>query len=151
MNSFNFPENFSKGIAALSLTAVSAYFDELLLPVVILVFTMALDYASGMVKAAMTGTLSSRVGIVGILKKICYLLAVGVGVGADCVIANASGAQRFESPVACLVAVWLIINELISVLENIRDIGVPLPPFLCRLIKRLLKDADGSENEDGSV
>ena len=29
-----------------------------------------------------------------------------------------------------LAAVWLIANEVISILENIRDIGTPLPPFL---------------------
>ena len=31
---------------------------------------------------------------------------------------------------ASLVAIWLIANEIISILENIGDIGVNVPPFL---------------------
>ena len=38
---------------------------------------------------------------------------------------------------AVLVAVWLIINELISVLENLSRIGVPIPNFLKKIINKL--------------
>ncbi|MEI3124242.1 MAG: phage holin family protein [Oscillospiraceae bacterium] len=33
--------------------------------------------------------------------------------------------------------VWLIINELLSILENVEAIGVPLPAFLRKLLGRL--------------
>ena len=36
-----------------------------------------------------------------------------------------------------LVVIWLIINELISILENLATIGVPLPTFLFKLVGRL--------------
>ena len=36
-----------------------------------------------------------------------------------------------------LVTIWLIINELISILENLGKIGVPIPPFLKKVINRL--------------
>ena len=39
--------------------------------------------------------------------------------------------------IASLVAVRLICNELISILENIGDIGVPLPGFLDQLVSML--------------
>jgi phage-related holin len=39
--------------------------------------------------------------------------------------------------VACFVALWLICNEIISILENIADIGVDLPPFLLKIVKNL--------------
>ena len=39
--------------------------------------------------------------------------------------------------VATVVAVWLICNELISILENVVDIGVSIPPFLMPLVKRI--------------
>ena len=41
-----------------------------------------------------------------------------------------------------LVTVWLIINELISILENLGAVGVPLPGFLQKLIKRLKQTVD---------
>ena len=39
--------------------------------------------------------------------------------------------------VGLLVIVWLIINELISILENSGKIGVPMPDFLMKLLDRL--------------
>ena len=36
-----------------------------------------------------------------------------------------------------LVTIWLIINELISILENLKNIGVPLPKFLVTVVNRL--------------
>ena len=38
---------------------------------------------------------------------------------------------------ACVVAIWLVCNEIISILENIDDIGVSLPPFLKKIVKNL--------------
>ena len=37
--------------------------------------------------------------------------------------------------VATVVAVWLVVNELISILENLKDSGVKIPPFLMPLMK----------------
>lgn len=36
-----------------------------------------------------------------------------------------------------MVIVWLIINELLSILENVEAIGVPVPAFLRKLLGRL--------------
>ncbi|MBS7388704.1 MAG: phage holin family protein, partial [Oscillospiraceae bacterium] len=37
---------------------------------------------------------------------------------------------------------WLIANEIISILENIKDIGAPLPPFLMRLAENVKSQAE---------
>ena len=36
-----------------------------------------------------------------------------------------------------IVTVWLIINELISILENLSKMDVPIPAFLTKIIKKL--------------
>jgi len=46
-----------------------------------------------------------------------------------------------------LVTVWLIINELISVLENLAAIGVPGFPRLNRLLSRLKSTVNEKEDE----
>ena len=51
-----------------------------------------------------------------------------------------------------MVIVWLVINELISILENVAAIGGPVPGFLQKLIQRLKvsveeKVGDGDSNE----
>ena len=36
-----------------------------------------------------------------------------------------------------IVTVWLIINEMLSILENLGVLGVPIPGFLQSLVKKL--------------
>lgn len=43
----------------------------------------------------------------------------------------------FHFLVASVAAVWLIANEIISILENVKDIGAPLPPFLLKLARNI--------------
>lgn len=135
-----------KAFAAVTFTALAAYFDRLLLPLVILLIVMSADYASGLCKAFVKGELSSRVGITGIVKKLCYFLAVLAGAGVDYIMFYGEAAEfSVSSPVACLVAFWLILNELISILENINEIGVPLPDFLVKLTDKLLSKSGDKE------
>ena len=48
--------------------------------------------------------------------------------------------------VAAFVAVWLICNELISILENLKDIGVPMPAFLMPIVKNIAKKTEETLN-----
>ena len=134
-------EKTVKGIFSLALAGFSAYFGELLVPLCILLVAMVLDYISGLGKAWVTRTLSSRQGLVGILKKVWYLLVVCVGMVVDWVInmvLTGMGVTAWSSCfVGLLVIVWLIINELLSIIENTAQIGVPIPSFLRSLVKRL--------------
>ena len=43
----------------------------------------------------------------------------------------------FTFAIACVVAVWLICNEIISILENINDIGVPMPAFMNKVVQNI--------------
>ena len=46
------------------------------------------------------------------------------------------------------VAIWLIINELISVMENLAAIGVPGFPRLSKLLERLKNTVSKGNNAD---
>ena len=46
------------------------------------------------------------------------------------------------------VAIWLIINELISVMENLAAIGVPGFPRLSKLLERLKNTVRKGDNAD---
>ena len=144
-------ENIFTGVLAAVLAAGIAYMQELIVPVIVLLCVMVADYVTGMARAWITATLSSRVGIKGIVKKLAYLFAVAVGIAVDWVIQSA--AEKLGADfggfyfVGLLVTVWLILNELISILENVSEIGAPIPPFLLRLIQRLKKTAEAKGTE----
>lgn len=139
-------ENILKGGLTLILAGAAAYFKQLVGPLIVLILMMAIDYITGIAAAWVQHELSSRTGIVGIIKKISYLFAVAVAVVVDYVIANAVVAAKPEltglNVFGLLVTVWLILNECISILENLSEIGVPLPAFLMSIVKRLKKTTE---------
>ena len=129
--------------AALSAVAaaIALNLQPLWVPLCLLFVMVTLDYITGMISAAVTRRLSSQRGFLGILKKLCYFIVVCVGAGIDRLLVLIADTVGLHLPVSLTVSVfvtsWLIINEAISILENLAAIGVPVPPFLHRLIRRL--------------
>ncbi|MBE6069715.1 MAG: phage holin family protein [Oscillospiraceae bacterium] len=144
-------ENTLKAVIAVTLAGAMTYLRELAIPVAILALVMAVDYISGMVRAWVKSELSSRVGIIGIVKKVSYLLGVVVAIVADWVVMTAAAKIGVDFGgfyfFGLLVTVWLILNECISILENISEIGVPLPAFLLKLIEKLKKTVEDAGDQ----
>lgn len=134
-------ENIFRGMITAAVAGAAAYFQELVLPAAILLFVMAVDYISGMIRAWVKDELCSRVGVMGIVKKVGYLLAVAVAIVTDWVVQTAAGQLGVDFGgfffFGLLVTIWFVLNECISILENISQIGVPLPSFLVTLVKKL--------------
>ena len=148
-------ENVIQALFSAAIGAVMAYLNILLVPFVVLLVVMITDYLTGMAEAYVNKTLNSRIGVVGILKKIGYIVAVAVGVVADYLITNALIKIGIDINVSgyigLVVTIWFIINELISILENLSEIGTPLPKFLVSLVKRLKITVDNTaESEENN-
>lgn len=144
-------ENTAKGLIALVFAGAGAYFHELLAPVIVLGLAMLADYISGLARAWIERALCSRVGIVGIVKKLAYLFAVAVAVVVDWVIQIAAAKAGLDFGgfylFGLLVTIWLILNECISILENLAAIGVPLPAFLTKVASKLKQAAEDKGEE----
>ena len=117
------------------------YLGIVAVPIIMLIGAMIIDYATGMMAAWTNSELSSKRGVKGIVKKVGYLALVVAAMILDWLIYQ--GLQQINLDLhysvffAVLVAVWLIINELISTLENLSRMGVPIPNFMKKLIDRL--------------
>ena len=137
------------------LTLLVYYMNIIAVPVIILVFVMAADYLTGLVSAWINAELSSRKGLFGIIKKLCYLFAIAAAMGIDWLIYSGMtqiGIQLdYTIFFGVLVTIWLIINEIISILENLAKIGVPLPKFLVNVIKRLKTTAESKFESEGET
>ena len=125
------------GLAALVMAKFRYYAPALLL----LVFCIVLDYVTGMTRAWMKGELSSGVGIRGFVKKLCYILGVAVGFAADLLISlladNLGLTVDIPAVLGLTVTLMLSLNELVSVAENLGQIGVPMPAALTRALQKL--------------
>ena len=130
------------------ITALMSWLGILAVPVFLLVGCNIVDYVTGLLAAPYRedGTISSYKGIKGIIKKVCLWLLVLIGAWIDILINYAVECAGINITVpfivATLVAVWLIVNEIISILENIIDIGVKIPPFLLPVVKYIKKQTE---------
>lgn len=134
-------------------TVLVYYLDMIAAPVAVLAAVMAIDYITGMISAWHLSKLSSQKGLFGIVKKICYLFAIAAAMGIDWLIYSGMGqiGIRLNYTVffGVLVTIWFIINEIISILENLVKIGIPLPKFLVSVIKHLKDTTEHTfESED---
>ena len=145
-----------KIICTTVLTGILAYFRIIAIPILVLLVFMALDYMTGIAAAWVNREISSRTGIVGIVKKVMYLVLIAVGIGADWIInfgLSAVGIQ-FDCAyfVGLLITIWLILNELMSILENVGKINDhTYPKFLKDIlshIKSAIEDKAGEQDGD---
>lgn len=147
-------ENIFRAVFAAAVGALCSYCMELMIPLAVMLVVMIADYVTGMVKAWYNAELCSRIGLKGIIKKVGYLVIVGVGMVVDYLLREAlhsvGVSVTVEYTVALIVIVWFIINELISILENVAAIGAPVPEFILKLVKRLkVSVEDKAEVVDG--
>lgn len=150
-------------IAIIGFFAVmTSWLGTLAIPVYILVACNVIDYITGITAACVKKEqVSSYKGILGIAKKVFMYLLVLVGVFVDFMLQymfkNLNIPISLPFVVGCIVACWLVLNEMLSILENLNEIGVPMPPFLMPLVERIrgtvekkgedIKDSIGNKEE----
>lgn len=100
----------------------------------ILATVIVCDYISGVMCAIKNKTLSSKVGRDGLLKKAVTLLIVVIAHQVDVALGDN------EDIVRNITALFYISNELLSILENAGNIGIPLPEFLVNVCEKLKDD-----------
>ena len=136
-------ENMFRALFAAAIGALAAYAGILLVPLCVLAAVMIIDYATGIAAAWSCKLLSSRVGVKGIVKKVAYLALVAVGMVVDYLMLVHVGVDiSVNYCFGMMISVWLIINELLSILENLGRLGIPLPDFLVRAVERLRDGVD---------
>lgn len=96
----------------------------------VLVATMGLDIASGILAGGKAGELNSSVSFRGMRKKAMLLILVAMG-------AVLQTQAPHDVPLASLIAGALIVSETLSVIENAGRLGVPIPGVLTQAIQQL--------------
>jgi toxin secretion/phage lysis holin len=112
------------------LTAVLAgavqfiYGDWSVLLSILLVLTI-FDFISGLVAGYIEGGLKSKVGMVGIARKVFIFLMVAVAHLIDLLLIE-SGLET-KALIMTMVIVFYAVNEILSITENAGRIGLPVP------------------------
>lgn len=123
-------------------SAVTGLLGTLAIPVYVLVLCNLIDYTTGiMATKARNKALSVEIGMKGIFKKVAQWLLVCIGYLLDLIVMHTATifvGSSFKEPymIAIVVALWLVFNEMLSILKNLNDIGAPIPPFFEPIIKK---------------
>ena len=140
--------NYAKMFVTAAVSLLSSILGILYVPVLLMVACNVIDYITGLLAAGsrQDGGISSYRSMRGIIKKVTMWLLVVVGAIVDQMILYACEVMGYQIHltflVACVVAVWIVCNELISILENMVDIGIDLPKFLIPLVSNLKNSID---------
>lgn len=146
-------ENIKNTVAAI-IAAFFSFFGLLAVPLLLLPLCNIIDWVTGISASRIQKVNYEReISYAGICKKVSMYLLIIVGWVLDLLIeyvmVNMSIPFALPNIVACFVAVWLVLNELISITENIDVIGVHVPFLspIMHLIKDKVEDAADTENE----
>lgn len=150
--------NIITGVQAAA-SAVAAWFlakmGLLFYVLLVLLAMMVLDYITGMLAAKRESIdhpddpaygWSSKRGAEGIIKKAGYVCIIAAAMAADWIIFNVAATVGIETKLKAffglLVAVWYVLNELLSIIENAGRMGAPVPEWLAKNIAQLKKQID---------
>jgi toxin secretion/phage lysis holin len=91
----------------------------------ILLTLSCIDYSTGMVAGYIEGELKSRIGMIGIARKVFIFLMVAVAHLIDLLLIE-SGLET-KALIMTMVIVFYAVNEILSITENAGRIGLPVP------------------------
>ncbi|KMM51416.1 holin [Bacillus glycinifermentans] len=135
-------DTFYKGFIAVLGGFVGFLFGGWSILLTILSFLVIIDYGSGLAAAGVNGEMKSRVGFIGITRKVFIFVIVAVAHMIDLLLIESGIEMGFL--VMTVTIVFYCINELISITENAGKMGVYVPEPITKAIE-ILKQKNKSK------
>ena len=121
--------------------AVSGLWIGLPVAMKILVCVMAADVATGLCRAGMQGRLNSHCSFKGMMKKAAMLIVATLCIALDQHV-------RPEMHLGSIAATGFSATEGLSIVENLKAMGVPVPTALANLFQSMRKSADEEDKKE---
>lgn len=135
-----------KGILSILFALGNYYYNYFNILVAVLICMVILDYVTGTGAALIHGKWDKKKAKLGMWEKFGFFILVVLGFTVDVVLTELGRKVQVEFSTAgfvgTAVTVWLIGTEGISNLQNLREWGVPIPPFLKKAFKGLQSEAE---------
>lgn len=134
-------DNFTKWLLSVITGALAAFFGQYGLFIVLVAVAVVLDVVTGLIKAKATGEgLSSGKANKGFWKKISLFVGLLFGIFLDyaaaTVLIHAGVNMKIDMPFALIICAYIILNESISIGENLIAIDPGnMPPWVVKLLK----------------
>lgn len=114
--------------------SIVSFYNGLNVLAQILIVLVFIDFIWGLLIASLNRTIKSKYAYKGILKKSSYLIMIYLGYGLDQILN--------QNIFANLIVMYLIIIEIISILEHMDKLDVKYPKFIRIMLDKLMGDID---------
>lgn len=114
--------------------------DRIVLIFIFLIVGMLLDIITGVAKGIIENNFTSKFLKKGILIKMLYFIVVIVGAMIQVLFP--------EVPIEESLILILFLIEISSIIENLAQLGVPIPGFLKKIVNTKRDELDGEDVED---
>lgn len=143
-----------KWLLSVVLGLVATFMEQYGVMIALVMIAILFDFATGLVKAKISGTLSSTVGTKGFFKKIALFICLFFGFFLDYAIPymcrSVSIDITFNTPFGLIICFYIILNECISICENLYSCNSSIMPKWIVNILHIAKEKleDGANNEN---
>ena len=133
---------------------ISSLYQQYGAILILVILAICLDVVTGLIKAKATGTpLNSKIGTVGFWKKMSFLVSLLFGIFMDVFIPVLLTVINIQLPFNCpfgfIVGVYIILNESISICENIYKTNPnAIPKWLKDFLTLAVKEIDDKNNKN---
>jgi toxin secretion/phage lysis holin len=134
-------ENLFKTAIAVGGAAASYLFGGWSTLLDVLLTFVVIDYVSGVIAAGAEGKLKSKVGLIGIARKVFIFAMVAIAHLVD----SALGDQHVLRDATIF---FYLANELLSIIENAGRVGLPVPTPIQKAVEVLKGKGDQSGNSN---
>lgn len=145
--------NRANVIGGVVMTALTAALGKYWFLFVGLLICNIVDWVSGWMKSRMKGESCSKVGAIGAMKKVWYWVVIGiaffVGFSFQQMGQTIGVPLDFMHFVGWFTLANYLVNEIRSILENLVEMGVPVPVFLVKGLKIAAEKIDAAANIGG--
>ena len=117
-------ENKDKITFSVLVGTISSLYQQYAVILILVILAICLDVITGLIKSKVTGVpLDSKTGTVGFWKKMSFLISFMFGIFMDAFVPVLLSVMNIELPFNCtfgfIIGVYIILNESISICENI--------------------------------
>lgn len=147
-------ENKCKITFSVLIGTISSLYQQYAAILILVILAICLDVVTGLIKSKVTGeAINSKKGTVGFWKKMSFLVSLLFGIFMDVFIPVLLTVINIQLPFNCpfgfIVGVYIILNESISICENIYKTNTKaIPKWLKDFLTLAVKEIDDKNNKN---
>lgn len=147
-------ENKGKIIFSVLIGTISSLYQQYVAILILVILAICLDVVTGLIKSKVTGeAINSKKGTIGFWKKMSFLISFMFGIFMDAFVPVLLSIINIELPFNCpfgfIVGTYIILNESISICENIYKTNPnAIPKWLKDFLVLAVKEIDDKNNKN---